>query len=150
MPAPAQIRVERVRILPSLAGEGCGGVQTRGRGHPSRELPHDRKTPSTSCFRLVSRSDEESLELALAGELDMAATFRIEPELDRLLSGQEVRRLVLDVAGIRFIDSAGLGALLSIRERTEQLGIEMTLINVTDPVRRILGRSGGTAAVLTD
>jgi anti-sigma B factor antagonist len=85
----------------------------------------------------------------LAGELDMAATFKLEPELDRLLSGREVRRLVLDVANVRFIDSAGLGALLSIRERTKQLGINMTLVNVSDPVRRILDLSG-TGAVLKD
>ncbi|HTE60042.1 MAG TPA: STAS domain-containing protein [Solirubrobacteraceae bacterium] len=112
-------------------------------------MPHDRKTASTSRFGLVSRSDEDSLELVLAGELDMPATFKIEPELDRLLSGQEVRRLVLDVADVRFIDSAGLGALLSIRERTKLLGIEMSLVNVSDPVRRILDLSG-MWAVLKD
>jgi anti-anti-sigma factor len=124
-------------------------MQIRGRGHPIRDLPHDRKTASTSRFGLVSRSDEDSLELVLAGELDMAATFKLELELDRLLSGREVRRLVLDVADVRFIDSAGLGALLSIRERTRQLGIEMTLVNVSDPVRRVLDLSG-TGAVLKD
>jgi len=112
-------------------------------------LPHDRNTASTSGFRLVSRPGEDSLELVLAGDLDMAATFKLEPELDRLLSGQQVRRLLLDVADVGFIDSAGLGALLSIREQTKLLGIEMTLVNVSDPVRRILDLSG-TSAVLKD
>jgi len=93
--------------------------------------------------------NEGSLELELVGDLDMVATFKVEPELDRLLAAQEVRRLVLDVAGVGFIDSAGLGALLSIRERTRQLGIDMTLINVSDPVRRILDLSG-SSVVLKD
>ena len=56
---------------------------------------------------------------------------------------------MLDVADVGFIDSAGLGALLSIREQTKLLGIEMTLVNVSDPVRRILDLSG-TSAVLKD
>jgi stage II sporulation protein AA (anti-sigma F factor antagonist) len=124
-------------------------VEARGLGHPIGELPHDRKTPSTSRFQLVSRSDQDSLELVLAGELDMTATFKIEPEVDRLLSEQQVRRLVMDVADVHFVDSAGLGALLSIRERTKQLGIEMTLVNVSDPVQRILDLSG-TGTVLKD
>ena len=110
-------------------------------------MPPDRKTAATSRFGLVSRSDEDSLELALAGDLDMAATFRIEPEVDRLLAGHAVRRLVLDVADVGFIDSAGFGALLSIRERTKSLGIDMTLVNVSDPVRRILDLSGITAVL---
>ena len=85
----------------------------------------------------------------LAGDLDMAATFRVEPEVDRLLARHAVRRLVLDVADVGFIDSAGLGALLSIRERTKSLGIELALVNVSDPVRRILDLSG-MAAVFND
>jgi anti-anti-sigma factor len=56
---------------------------------------------------------------------------------------------VLDVADVQVIDSAGVGVLLSIRERTKQLGIEMTLVNVSDSVRRILDLSG-TSAVFRD
>jgi anti-anti-sigma regulatory factor len=67
------------------------------------------------------RVDGACVEVALAGDLDMAATFNLEPEVDRILAQKQVRRLVLDLAGVRFIDSAGVGALLSIRERTEQL-----------------------------
>jgi anti-anti-sigma factor len=112
-------------------------------------LPRHRNSASTQRFELVSGADGDSLELVLAGDLDMAATFKIEPELDRLLAGQRFRRLVLDVADVQFIDSAGVGVLLSIRERTKQLGIEMTLVNVSDSVRRILDLSG-TSALFTD
>lgn len=77
----------------------------------------------------------------------MVATFKLEPEVDRLLAETGARRLVLDLAEVRFIDSAGVGALLSIRERTEQLGVELILANVPEPVRRVLGLTG-TAVVL--
>ena len=79
----------------------------------------------------------------------MAATFTFEAELERLLAGDDVRRLVLDLAELTFLDSAGLGALLATRDRTRDLGIEMSLKNPSAPIRRILDLSG-TDAVLLD
>jgi anti-anti-sigma factor len=72
----------------------------------------------------------------------MAAAFRLEPELERLLAARDVRALVLDLADVGFVDSAGLGALLSIRERTTQLGIEMAIARPSDAVRRLLELAG--------
>jgi anti-anti-sigma factor len=93
-------------------------------------------------FELRSRRGDASLEVALAGDLDMAVAFRLEPELDRLLVEPDVRALVLDLADVGFVDSAGLGALLSIRERANQLGIEMEIARASAPVRRLLGLTG--------
>lgn len=107
-------------------------------------MPRQRRTASNDRFHLASRKDEDAVELRLAGDLDMAATFEVEPEFDRLVAGGDVRRVVLDVADVDFIDSAGLGTLLSIRERTSQLGIDMALVNVSHPVRRILDLSGSS------
>ena len=77
----------------------------------------------------------------------MVATFKLEPEVDRLLAETRIRRLVVDLAETRFIDSAGVGALLSIRERTKQLGVELTLANIPDPVQRVLDLTGATAVL---
>ena len=72
----------------------------------------------------------------------MAATFKFESELERLLATDNVRRLVFDLARLTFVDSAGLGALLAISDRANDLGIEMALTNLSAPVRRILDLSG--------
>ena len=93
-------------------------------------------------FEAVARHETGSLDVALAGELDMTAAFKLESALEDLLPADDVRRLVLDLADLTFIDSAGLGALLAIRDRTQDLGIEMVLRNVSTPVRRILDLSG--------
>jgi anti-anti-sigma factor len=79
----------------------------------------------------------------------MGGAFRLEPELDRLLADHEVNRVVVDLAGVEFVDSAGLGALLASHERAKDAGIEMKLANPSDPVRRILDITG-TADVLHD
>ncbi len=100
-------------------------------------------------FELVSRRAERSLELALAGELDMAATFKLEPELERLLDAPDVSRLECDLAGLSFVDSAGLGLLLALHERAQDRGIAMTVVSVSAPLRRLMDVSG-IGAVLTD
>jgi anti-anti-sigma factor len=49
---------------------------------------------------------------------------------------------VIDLDQVAFVDSAGLGALLSIRERAGELGIDLSIASVSDPVRRILDVTG--------
>jgi anti-anti-sigma factor len=117
------------------------------RGQPRHTVSAHRNI-SPSGFTAVARHQRESLEVALVGELDMAATFKLESDVERLLAAGEVRRLVLDLEGLTFIDSAGLGALLAIRDRTQDLGIEMALTNISARVRRILDLSGLNAALL--
>ena len=72
----------------------------------------------------------------------MTAALKLESEFEGLLATDGIRRLVFDLADLAFIDSAGLGALLAIRDRTQDLGIEMVLTNLSDPARRILELSG--------
>jgi anti-anti-sigma factor len=92
--------------------------------------------------------DGDRLEVRLSGELDMTATFKLEGELDRLLAEHRVRELVLDMAAVRFVDSSGLGCLLSTYERARDAGIEMRIADPSDPVRRLLELTG-TGPVLT-
>ena len=98
---------------------------------------------------LHSNVTEDRIEVALTGGLDMGAAFKLEPEIERLLGEHDVSRLVVDLAGVRFVDSAGIGALLSTHERAKAAGVELELANPSDPVRRILDVSG-TGDMLTD
>jgi anti-sigma B factor antagonist len=123
-------------------------MRTNRSGQAGPELPERRNTVPRA-FEVVASVHDKSLDVALAGELDMAATFKLEPEIERLLGAHEVRRLVIDLAGLTFVDSAGLGALLSIHDRARDGGIDITLSNPSQPVRRILDLSG-TDAVLLD
>ena len=91
---------------------------------------------------VTSRPDQEAVEVALTGDLDMNATFKIEPEVYRLLTQHGIRRLVLNLANVRLIDSAGIGALVSIHERAEQFGVEVTLANVSDAAQRLFDLTG--------
>jgi anti-anti-sigma factor len=90
------------------------------------------------AFDFHTQVTGRAAEVVLAGDLDMAATFKLEPELDRVLDAGEVQHVVFDLGDVPFVDSAGLGTLLSIRERAQERGIDMSIVNPSDAVRRIL------------
>jgi anti-anti-sigma factor len=89
----------------------------------------------------VGRHQGESLEVAVVGELDMTAALKLETAFEDLLAADDIHRLVFDLVDLTLIDSAGLGALLAIRDRRHGLGIEMVLTNRLHPARRILKSS---------
>jgi anti-anti-sigma factor len=93
-------------------------------------------------FTVQPQRRDASLEVVLAGELDMAAAFQLETTVEPLLDSGDADSLVLDLAEVRFIDSAGIGALLSIRERAQGRGLEFAIGQASDPVRRMLELTG--------
>ena len=76
-----------------------------------------------------------------AAELDLATAPHLGAEVIEQLARGE-RRLVLDLTGVRLIDSAGIGVLLSIQRRVLQSGGELTLAQPSDHVRHVLALTG--------
>ena len=76
-------------------------------------------------------------EVVASGRLDAAQAPRAQAFLDEVSGG-----CVLDLAGLEYISSAGLGVLLSTHKRltTEASGLE--LVNVTPHIADILRYSG--------
>ena len=80
-------------------------------------------------------------ELTLKGDLDMAATFRLEPELDHLLD-TGVREIVLDLGGVEFVDSSGLGLLMATHDRSREAGTRMALVAARPEIQRVFQITG--------
>jgi anti-anti-sigma factor len=105
-------------------------------------MREEARTPLGGDASFQARVSEATAEVVVAGDLDMAAAFRFESELESILDARAVRSIVLDLAQVGFVDSAGLGALLSIRDRASRQGIELKIVRVSDAVRRILDVTG--------
>jgi anti-sigma B factor antagonist len=93
-------------------------------------------------LELDTRVRGSTAEVALSGELDMAAAFKLEPAIDQVVSENAVDEVVLDLAGVSFMDSAGLGSLLSTQERLNDLGIGAELRSPSDAAQRVLAANG--------
>jgi anti-anti-sigma factor len=73
----------------------------------------------------------------LGGELDLATEPRVRRELlDALHDGPT--QLVIDLADVTFIDSTGLRALLSARNRASSIGTRVVLSHLGPAVERTL------------
>jgi anti-sigma B factor antagonist len=62
----------------------------------------------------------------LAGELDVVSVGRLRAVIDELLLGSG--SVVIDLRGLTFIDSAGLGALVRAHKKTRVLQGELTCV----------------------
>jgi anti-anti-sigma factor len=136
---PASIGMARRAIARS--SPALRGSPTHRLGHPD-QMREDAKAGSAGHFTLKSQVRDSSLELVAVGELDMAAAFNFESRVDALLGAGRVRDVVLDLAQVEFVDSAGLGALLSNRDRAHQLGVALEIPRVSTPVGRALELMG--------
>jgi len=77
-------------------------------------------------------------ELAICGELDMAATDELLRTATAALADNACDDLVLDLSEVSFIDSTGLGTLVAIRNATRDRAVTLHLRETTPPVRRLM------------
>lgn len=99
----------------------------------------ERSERAESAFhvRLVDSSD--AALVVLSGELDLTAA----PEVERVLATiPEGRRLVIDLRALTFMDSSGVGLLVSAARRTEPSGTRLACIAGPAQIQRILELTG--------
>jgi anti-anti-sigma factor len=83
-----------------------------------------------------SHDDGSRHLLLLSGELDLASARELE-DCVRELSARPPGELVLDLAGLEFVDSAGLSALLRVRALCQEQMWEFCLLPAERPVHRL-------------
>lgn len=83
--------------------------------------------------------------LELTGEIDMAVGPALRHLADNLPL-RELERLTIDMRNVRFMDSTGIGFLVSLRKRMPP-GSELTVINPAPTVVRVLQITGLAAFV---
>ncbi len=91
---------------------------------------------------LEKKYHRDTLVIKIAGEFDMvtAEEFRrlVDPELDR----RQIRNLVINLGGVSFIDSSGLGVIIGRYKKLSQSGGKLWIAAARPPVRKILELSG--------
>ena len=84
---------------------------------------------------------EDAVVLQLGGDLDMSATFALEPVIDRVLAGQP-RELVLDLGKVAFVDSSGLSLLVATHERAARAEVDLAIAHAGPEIQRVLQIAG--------
>ena len=77
--------------------------------------------------------------LELFGELDLATSPLLEAELEQV---SDSKLLVIDLRGLDFIDSTGLGVIVRTHLHAQERGQEFAVIKGSGQVQRLLGLTG--------
>jgi anti-anti-sigma factor len=77
------------------------------------------------------------MTVSLRGPLDGETHQALDREVRRLLT-QPVRVIVLDMEGVEYISSAGVGALASAKTAIAKRGGELAMTNVQPQVAKVL------------
>jgi anti-anti-sigma factor len=89
----------------------------------------------------VTVTDRE-MTAAITGDLDMAATFIVEPALERGLETPDLRRVTLDLSEVTFIDSVGLRVVVGLAGELEARRTELEIVPGPPQVQRVFESAG--------
>jgi anti-anti-sigma factor len=101
------------------------------------------QTPGVPTDYIETRREGAEARAALRGEFDMNATFSVEPALERLLDDPPPpERLTIDLGGLTFIDSTGMGVLLRVQGEASARGVDLVLLPGPFEVQRVFETAG--------
>ncbi|MET7393192.1 STAS domain-containing protein [Dactylosporangium sp. NPDC005572] len=94
----------------------------------------------------IRRTPAETV-VSLSGEIDMSTVQRLAATVDEVLS-EPPARVVLDMAGVTFCDSQGLGTLVVLSRRATLAQSYLVLVNVGAFLIRVLDITGLRGALM--
>lgn len=80
--------------------------------------------------------------ITLLGDLDMATVSKLEDCAAAVFDDADGTELTVDLAELRFCDSAGISALVRIRQLCDQHGWQLRTLNPQPAVRRVFDFTG--------
>jgi anti-sigma B factor antagonist len=89
----------------------------------------------------------DEVVLHLAGEIDVLTVVNLSAIVNETLSDPPAR-IVLDMAGVTFCDSQGLGTLVVLSRKAQHARTVLALTNVGDFLLRVLDITGLRSALM--
>jgi len=85
----------------------------------------------------VARGADDEAIVTISGELDLGAAATLVGAIDEICDGSPAS-VTLDLSGVSFLDSSGLGALLTLHARCQSEGIAFSATSPPSHVCRVL------------
>ncbi|WP_328464319.1 STAS domain-containing protein [Actinoplanes sp. NBC_00393] len=94
----------------------------------------------------VQRAPDEVV-IQLAGEIDVLTVSELSTVVNELLP-EPPARIILDMAGVTFCDSQGLGTLVVLSRKAQHAQSVLSLTNVGEFLMRVLDITGLRSALM--
>lgn len=88
-------------------------------------------------LQLQTSKTDEQIMVKCSGHLTFDVCANFKTEVKALIP--ETRRIILDLTDLGYMDSSGLGAIISVYVTAKKSGCELRLINFNKRVRELFG-----------
>lgn len=85
---------------------------------------------------------DAAVGVAVVGDIDACTADLLRLRLQDVVDTERPRSVVIDCAGVSFLDAAGISALIRAREYADRHGADMRLLNTGRLVTHILTLTG--------
>lgn len=82
------------------------------------------------------------LKIKLTGEIDHHSIRVVREEIDKEIFFYRAKTVIIELSGIDFMDSSGLGLILGRYTKVVELGGKLKILNPTDNILKILNLAG--------
>lgn len=93
-------------------------------------------------MKITVSKDGSVITAYMNGEIDHHYAEKVRSRLDSAIENAGTEKLILDMKGVAFMDSSGLGMVLGRYKKLKAKGAELEIINASGAVERILRMSG--------
>jgi anti-anti-sigma factor len=96
-----------------------------------------------SLLTLTTSQEQQTVRVSLSGELDMSSALTFDEEMRRIEEEcGPAGTVVLDMEGLKFMDSTGLRLIVSAHQRAVRAGRRLAIVHTSKAIRRILRLTG--------
>ena len=90
----------------------------------------------------ITQKDKDGwVVLELSGEIDMATGPKLRQTIVHRVQDGDTK-IVLDLSGVDFVDSTGLGVLIGGLKRTRSHGGDLRCVGLTEPLKEMFKLTG--------
>jgi stage II sporulation protein AA (anti-sigma F factor antagonist) len=93
-------------------------------------------------LKVVTFMKQGILVVRLEGELDVCGANEFRTAVDEALTATGAKHILLNMQGVSFIDSSGLGVVLGRYKRITQLGGKILVVYLEPQIKRIFELAG--------
>jgi|GEM_PF-1990887 len=133
-------------LLRGLAGsldysrDGNWNVTTlslrRNTGDKSNQIPNERNTMTQISVEVIPCDVPGTVVVKPAGSIDSSTTSILESQIDSLVA-EGIERLVVDLADVEFVSSAGIGVFLGTASQLRTSGGDLAFMNVPEAIAEV-------------
>lgn len=93
-------------------------------------------------MEIRARDTDRELLLEISGDIDHHGARSALKEVEMAIDAALPRTLILDFAGVTFMDSSGIALILRSQQRMQLLDGSVTVRNIPSQARRVLNAAG--------